>query len=157
MFFTSLLKDVMTFIASVKKFVKCPQPSSLVPTFCYILQHWGIDYWNTVIFCNFVLWGTEFNCLFISYHLLIYLSKIHMSSPNLLWCIRIVYTVNICTLHKHLFLINLFVRISIQVVVDGLITVVVVGQTVGFISSKTLACDCWCTLKLCTASTIATC
>ena len=34
--------------------------------------------------------------------------------------------------------------------------VVVVGQTVGSISSKTLAYDCLCTLELCTASMIAT-
>ena len=36
---------------------------------------------------------------------------------------------------------------------DGVIlVVVVVGQTVGSISSKTLAYDCLCTLELCTAS-----
>ena len=34
--------------------------------------------------------------------------------------------------------------------------VVVVGHTVGSISSKTLAYDCLCTLELCTASMIAT-
>ena len=32
----------------------------------------------------------------------------------------------------------------------------VVGQNVGYISSKTLANDCLCTLELCTASIIAT-
>ena len=36
------------------------------------------------------------------------------------------------------------------------VVVVVVGQTVGSISSKTLAYDCLCTLELCTASMIAT-
>ena len=36
------------------------------------------------------------------------------------------------------------------------VVVVVVAQTVGSISSKTLAYDCFCTLKLCTASMIAT-
>ena len=36
------------------------------------------------------------------------------------------------------------------------VVVVVVGQTVGSISSKTLAYDCLCTLELCTASLIAT-
>ena len=35
-------------------------------------------------------------------------------------------------------------------------SVVVVGQTVGSISSKTLAYDCFYTLELCTASMIAT-
>ena len=34
--------------------------------------------------------------------------------------------------------------------------VVVVGQTVGSISSRTLAYDCLCALELCTASMIAT-
>ena len=38
----------------------------------------------------------------------------------------------------------------------GIVVVVVVEQTVGFISSKTLAYDCLCTLELCTASMIAT-
>ena len=36
------------------------------------------------------------------------------------------------------------------------VVVVVVGQTVGSISSRTLAYDCLCTLELCTASMIAT-
>ena len=36
------------------------------------------------------------------------------------------------------------------------VVVVVVGQTVLSISSKTLAYDCLCTLELCTASLIAT-
>ena len=36
------------------------------------------------------------------------------------------------------------------------VVVVVVGQTVGSISSKTLAYDCLCTLELFTASMIAT-
>ena len=43
-------------------------------------------------------------------------------------------------------------RISLVVVV----VVVVVGQTVWSISSRTLAYDCLCTLELCTASMIAT-
>ena len=38
----------------------------------------------------------------------------------------------------------------------GIVVVVVVGQTVGSISSRTLAFDCLCTLELCTASMIAT-
>ena len=37
-----------------------------------------------------------------------------------------------------------------------IIIVVVLGQTVGSISSKTLAYDCLYTLELCTASLIAT-
>ena len=40
--------------------------------------------------------------------------------------------------------------------VVGEVVVVVVGQTVGSISSRTLAYDCLCTLELCTASMIAT-
>ena len=36
------------------------------------------------------------------------------------------------------------------------VVVVVIGQTVGSISSRTLAYDCLCTLELCTASMIAT-
>ena len=36
------------------------------------------------------------------------------------------------------------------------VVVVVIGQTVGSISSKTLTYDCLCTLELCTASMIAT-
>ena len=43
-----------------------------------------------------------------------------------------------------------------QVVVVVIAVVVVVGQTVGSISSKTLAYDCLCTLEFCTASMIAT-
>ena len=39
---------------------------------------------------------------------------------------------------------------------NALVVVVVVGQTVGSISSKTLAYDCLYILELCTASTIAT-
>ena len=35
-------------------------------------------------------------------------------------------------------------------IIIGIAVVVVVGQTVGFISSKTLAYDCLCTLELCT-------
>ena len=38
----------------------------------------------------------------------------------------------------------------------GIVVVVVVGQTVGSISSKTLDYDCLYTLELCTASLIAT-
>ena len=41
-------------------------------------------------------------------------------------------------------------------IVVVVVVVVVVGQTVGSISSRTLAYDCLCTLKLCTASMIAT-
>ena len=43
-------------------------------------------------------------------------------------------------------------------VTDTIVVVVVavVGQTVGSISSRTLAYDCLCTLELCTASMIAT-
>ena len=43
--------------------------------------------------------------------------------------------------------------ISIRITI---VVVVVVGQTVGSISSKTLAYDCLYTLELCTASMIAT-
>ena len=42
------------------------------------------------------------------------------------------------------------------VLVEVVVVVVVVGQTVGSISSKTLAYDCLYTLELCTASMIAT-
>ena len=44
----------------------------------------------------------------------------------------------------------------VYLVVVVVVVVVVIGQTVGSISSKMLAYDCLYTLKLCTASTIAT-
>ena len=45
---------------------------------------------------------------------------------------------------------------GVTAVVSEVVVVVVVGQTVGSISSKTLAYDCLYTLELCTASMIAT-
>ena len=44
----------------------------------------------------------------------------------------------------------------LEAAVLEIVVVVVVGHTVGSISSKTLAYDCLCTLELCTASMIAT-
>ena len=41
-------------------------------------------------------------------------------------------------------------------IVEVVVVVVVAGQTIGSISSRTLAYDCLCTLALCTASMIAT-
>ena len=41
-------------------------------------------------------------------------------------------------------------------VYEVVVVVLVVGQTDGFISSRTLAYDCLCTFELCTASMIAT-
>ena len=51
--------------------------------------------------------------------------------------------------------IILLAGIKISSLVE-VVVVVVVGRTVGSISSKTLAYDCLCTLELCTTSMIAT-
>ena len=78
-----------------------------------------------------------------------FISRLEAFTSHVVLCTRDTSHVVLCTRD--------FVRtIAFTSHVVEVVVAVVVGQTVGSISSRTQAYDCLCTLELCTASMIAT-